>query len=361
MLMRLMQRSLNAMTAVAAIYCLLVIGLLYWPVAIMVLIVCGVKLARRPRGRLTTLGSARWADQSDIRRAGMLAARSGLVLGRLEGTETRSNRWCRDTDEWVRLPQACHCSIFAPTGAGKGVSLAIPFLLTSDESAVVTDFKGELYLKTAEDRRRRFGHRVVVLDPYKTVTQTPDVFNPLEAIDAASRHAIDDVNDLAAALVVRPPDEREPHWSDMAEAVIAAVCGVVVAYGEPGTRSLQTVRDILASPRLLEMATRLMTESPHWEGMLRPMGGHLMNLAEKERASVLSSALRHLKFLGTPAVAESTGGRGPISSTFDPRELRTSPMTVYLILPPDRATAQAGLLRMWVGSLMRACVRGGLQ
>jgi len=86
------------------------------------------------------------------------------------------------------------------------------------------------------------------------------------------------------------------------------------------------------------------------------MGGQIMSLADKEKASVLSTALRHLRFLGTPAVAESTR-----SSSFDPSLLRRGRMTVYLILPPDRAQAQSGLLRMWVGSLMRACVRGGLQ
>ncbi len=36
-------------------------------------------------------------------------------------------------------------------------------------------------------------------------------------------------------------------------------------------------------------------------------------------------------------------------------------MTVYLVLPPDHMRAQSGLLRLWVDSMMRAVVRGGLQ
>ena len=36
-------------------------------------------------------------------------------------------------------------------------------------------------------------------------------------------------------------------------------------------------------------------------------------------------------------------------------------MTVYLILPPEHQRAQSPLLRMWIGSLLRAVVRGGLQ
>jgi type IV secretion system protein VirD4 len=36
-------------------------------------------------------------------------------------------------------------------------------------------------------------------------------------------------------------------------------------------------------------------------------------------------------------------------------------MTVYLILPPEHMRAQSALLRLWIGSLLRAVVRGGLQ
>ena len=67
----------------------------------------------------------------------------------------------------VRLPKAVHTAVFAPTGVGKGVSCVIPFLLTSDESAVVVDFKGENFRLTAEHRRKAFGHQIVVLDPFK--------------------------------------------------------------------------------------------------------------------------------------------------------------------------------------------------
>jgi hypothetical protein len=56
--------------------------LLAWPLS--VLFVLGVFVRRfRTRLRLTTLGSARWAGRSDLQRAGMLNAESGLILGRL--------------------------------------------------------------------------------------------------------------------------------------------------------------------------------------------------------------------------------------------------------------------------------------
>ena len=48
-------------------------------------------------------------------------------------------------------------------------------------------------------------------------------------------------------------------------------------------------------------------------------------------------------------------------SSFDPAELRKGKMTIFLVLPPEHMRAQSGLLRMWVSTMLRACVRGGVQ
>ena len=104
----------------------------------------------------------------------------------------------------ITLANAVHTAVFAPTGVGKGVSCVIPFLLTSRESAVVVDFKGELYQKTAEHRRRNFGHKIVALDPYKLVTENPDTFNPIDSVSTASqRRRLMNAGTLLEALVVR--------------------------------------------------------------------------------------------------------------------------------------------------------------
>src|SRR5207245_1450480 len=109
------------------------------------------------------------------------------------------------------------------------------------ETAVVVDFKGENARLTALHRKRVFGHRVVLLDPFKVATQQPDTFNPLDFIDKDSPVAIDECRDLAEAMVIRTGQEKDPHWVDSAEAWLAALIALVVVYGEPNDRSLQTV------------------------------------------------------------------------------------------------------------------------
>jgi type IV secretion system protein VirD4 len=63
-----------------------------------------------------------------------------------------------------------------------------------------------------------------------------------------------------------------------------------------------------------------------------------------------------LRFLDTIAISDNTR-----KSSFDPADLLKTKTTVYLVLPPDRARAQSALLRMWIGSMLRAVVKGGLQ
>lgn len=372
-------RYLLAIANVSAFACLPPLWIWGWPWSNIVLLVGVASIVWRSQlKRLTTLGSARWAEASELQKAGMLDAKSGLILGRTtllppvfeplrvllrarlncqDACEQFWRLYRRDYQRIVRLSQAIHTAVFAPSGQGKGVSCIIPFLLESDESCVIIDFKGENARLTAQHRRNVLGHEVVLLDPFGVVTDSPATFNPLDVIAATNPQAIDECNDLANALVVRNPEEKEPHWNDSAEAWIAAMLATVVRYGDQeGTRSLQTMRDLFSSPDRTEMAIQVMGESDAWEGMLSRMGGQLRHFVDREKSSTLSTVSRHLRFLDTPAIATSTR-----SSSFDPTRLLSGKMTIYLILPPEHMRAQSGLLRLWIGSLLRTVVRGGLQ
>jgi type IV secretion system protein VirD4 len=378
-------RLLLILAIAVCCYCIVIVamwagGLVYLGIPIVIL---AIARRRRP-GVYTAHGTARWATLEDLQFAGMVGARRGPILGRVTNSTKTSIRKAQDdlfsfrvsskkaceqffdsirffnrksrSSELVRLPNAVHTAIFAPTGVGKGVSCVIPFLLTSRESAVVIDFKAELYKTTAEHRSKVFGHQIVVVDPFKVVTQTPDSFNPLDFIDKDSPTAIDECRDLAEALIVRTGEEKDRHWIDSAEAWISALIALVVHYGESNDRSLQTVRTLLSNPEKLEMAIKLMCASDAWDGMLARMGNDLTRFKDKELNSVMTTTSRFIRFLDTLAVSEITK-----TSSFNPADLRKGKMTVYLILPPEHMRAQSPLLRMWIGSLLRAVVREGLQ
>jgi type IV secretion system protein VirD4 len=334
-------------------------------------IVLGCKFARR-RYQLSAFGTARFAEASDLRRAGMLDSNTGLIIGRADSavslfsrvkalfnpllsSESACQQFFRKRTGLVRLSRGVHAAIFAPVGVGKTTGIAIPHLLTCQESCVVVDFKGELARITAK-ARRAMGHRVVLLDPYRQVTQTPDTFNPLDFIDPRSPLAIDECRDLAEALVVRTGQERERHWDDGAEMRIGGITAAVVHYGQGRDKSLQSVRSVLTNEQEAEALIKSMKGSDAWDGMLSRVGHQLGQFRDKELASVVTTTNRHMRFLDTPAIVAST-----TASTFDPAEMLRGKTTVYLILPPDHARAASPLLRLWIGSLLRAVVRGGLQ
>ena len=93
------------------------------------------------------------------------------------------------------------------------------------------DFKGELSRITA-DARRKMGNRVVLLDPYRVVTQKPDTLNVLDAVDPESPLAIDGLRNIAEAVVVRKGMEKEKHFDDNAELWIAGLAAFLVDFGK---------------------------------------------------------------------------------------------------------------------------------
>lgn len=379
-----LSRLLWILTLFVSLYTVLLILVNGWPQSGVALVIVAVLVVatRRRAVTLTTHGTARWAHYRDLQRAKMLNARQGLSVGHLLGREpgrirsalgrlfqsgVADKQVCMEImaafkkdkrGPVVRLASAIHILVVSPSGGGKGVSFVLPFLLWCEASCIIIDFKGENARITASVRRKIFGHRVGMLDPFNQVTQTPDTLNPLDFIDANSPTAIDDCLDLGKAIVIRTGDEKDPHWNDSAEMFIAAIIAVVVFYGnaQEGTRSLQTVRDILCHPDKLQMSIKLLVESTAANGMLARMGGQLLHFVEKEKSSVLTTVSRQLRFLDTIAVAASTK-----ASSFDPAELRSGKMTIYLILPPNHMRTQSPLLRMWITTLLRAVVNEGLQ
>jgi type IV secretion system protein VirD4 len=356
---------LAAYFAAVALYCL-PYG---WVVIVGLLTLTLYKKAHRSSAH----GTARWADISDIPR--MLEG-DGLIVGHIAGRVTRragvkaildpklsSRDACRkflmafrrkQPKQLVRLTQAVHTAVFAPTGAGKGVSCVVPFLLTCPDSMVVYDVKAENYNLTA-NARRKMGHRVIVLDLYKIATKEPDTFNPILHIDRDSETALDDIRDLAAALAVKTGEEKDPHWTESAEIWIAAMIAMVVCFAEGADKSLQSVRMLLTNPDKMQAAVKIMCESNAMGGMLSRLGYQLTQFKDRELGSTLTTTNRFLRFLDTIAVAESTK-----QSSFNPADLLTGKCTIYLIVPPDRMRVLTGLVRLWVSSMLRAVVKGGL-
>jgi type IV secretion system protein VirD4 len=140
-----------------------------------------------------TFGSARWATDPEIKRAGLLEP-DGVVLGKHES-------------DYLRHDGPEHVLCFAPTRSGKGVGLVVPSLLTWPGSAIVHDIKGENWQLTAGFRARH--GRALLFDPTNPKSAA---YNPLLEVRRGAWE-VRDVQNVADVLV--DPEgslERRNHW-----------------------------------------------------------------------------------------------------------------------------------------------------
>jgi len=363
--------GIGALTAV-------VVALRYTLLAFLVAAaVCWRRLGRW-RGS-TSHGSARVCSLAEMDRAGMLANDDGLILGRVGGPASPSrleairallspsvpsdracgmflsafyrSRWM--ADRIIRVRDYVHLATFSRTGGGKGVSCVLPNLLSYSGSVVVIDPKCENYLITAAFRGDRMGHKIVRLDPLLLGGLGAASFNPLAFIHASAPDFLDHCRDLANMLVVRQGTEPEPFWNDATELVLTAfICFVCACEPDPAERNLQTVRMLVSSRETFNRSLEIMRQSPN--EVVRRLGGQLTWFVDRELGSVLTSVQRHTSWMDSPAVAACM-----TANDFDPRELRTGIVSVFLVLPPERLVTWAPLMRMWVGSFLRIIIREG--
>ena len=289
----------------------------------------------REAKRVTTYGSARWAETREVRDAGLLG-HDGVLLG----------RW---RDEYLRHDGPEHVLCFAPTRSGKGVGLVVPTLLTWPGSAIVHDIKGENWTLTA-GWRVRFG-RVLIFDPTNAQSAA---YNPLLEV-RRGEWEVRDVQNIADVLV--DPEgalEKRNHWEKTSHSLLVGTI-LHVLYAEPD-KTLAGVANFLSDPkRPIETTLRAMMTTPHLgEAGVHPVvasaARELLNKSENERSGVLSTAMSFLGLYRDPVVAAVTR-----RCDWRIRDLveGARPATLYLVVPPSDISRTKPLVRLILNQIGR--------
>ncbi|MBV9840624.1 MAG: conjugal transfer protein TraG [Sphingomonadaceae bacterium] len=302
--------------------------------AVVVAIALSVWRAREAK-HASTYGSARWATEKEVRRAGLLG-KDGTVLGRLG----------RD---YVRHDGPEHVLCFAPTRSGKGVGLVIPTLLTWAGSVIVHDIKGENHTITA-GWRSRFS-RVLRFDPTNAES---DAYNPLLEV----RRGPNEVRDVqnVADILVDPEGalEKRNHWEKTSHALlVGAILHVLYAEAD---KTLAGVANFLSDPRRpIETTLRAMMTTPHLgkagpHPVIASAARELLNKSENERSGVLSTAMSFLGLYRDPVVAQVTR-----RCDWRIRDLvdDARPATLYLVVPPSDISRTKPLVRLILNQVGR--------
>jgi type IV secretion system protein VirD4 len=286
----------------------------------------------------STYGSARWADFSDVSKAGLLE-HEGVVLGLYGG-------------RYLRHDGPEHVLAMAPTRSGKGVGLVLPTLLTWPGSAVIHDIKGENWELTA-GWRAQFSH-CLLFDPTSPVSAR---FNPLLEVRRGP-HEVRDVQNVADILV--DPEgarDRRDHWDKTAHTLLTgAILHVLYAEGEKTLARVATFladpsRSILRTLRIMLTTNHIGTdEAPMAHAAVASIARELLNKSDNERSGVVSTAMSLLALYRDPLIAANTS-----VSDWRIADLMGAerPVSLYLVVPPSDISRTRPLVRLILNQIAR--------
>ena len=299
-------------------------------------------------------GSARWANEADIRRTGLFDSLHGVYVG--GWYNTRSGRL-----HYLRHDGPEHILAFAPTRSGKGVGLVIPTLLAWNESAVVYDIKGENWAKTA-GFRHQCGHLCFKLSPVEPGSSSR--FNPLAELRLYTARDVSDAQNVADMIVRTGEDSpQERYWQDAAASIttgiILHVCYAAAAEGRvasladlagvftrPGISFRDTLNELLSYPHDPGHQHKWRTPDGDLTAthpVVREKVQEMLDKEDKDFSGVLSTAKTALTLYSDPLVARNTS-----ASDFTINDLVNNerPVSLYLVVPPSDKIRLRPLIRL---------------
>ncbi|HUA24747.1 MAG TPA: conjugal transfer protein TraG [Steroidobacteraceae bacterium] len=289
--------------------------------------------ARQSR-RVTTYGSARWADATEIRKAGLTDS-AGVFLG-------------LHRERYLRHDGPEHVLAFAPTRSGKGVGLVVPTLLTWPGSVVVHDIKGENWQLTA-GWRSRFSHCLL----FNPTDPRSAAYNPLLEV-RRDTHEVRDAQNIADMLV--DPEgalERRNHWEKTSHALlVGTILHVLYASAD---KTLTGVANFLSDPACpfdltlhRMMTTKHLGDAPH--PVVASAAREVLNKSDNERSGVLSTAMSFLGLYRDPTVAKVTSRCDWRIADLIAAE---HPVSLYLVVPPSDISRTKPLMRLILNQIGR--------
>jgi type IV secretion system protein VirD4 len=244
-----------------------------------------------------------------------------------------------------------HLMTVAAARAGKGVSSVTPNLLTHEGSVLAIDIKGELSMITAARRGHGdaergidgMGQDVYVIDPWGITGLESAHFNPMDWLDPNDPSIAENAMILWDSIIVPNGSKESAFWDEEAKSIgMGITLHVATAASEVGDRTLGRVRDIIVSGSTqFDETLNSMLASEH--PIVRSTALRTASKDIKLLSNVLATLQSHTHFLDSPCLRAHMR-----YSDFRFEDLKTTKMTVYLVLPADRLDTFSRWLRMMI-------------
>ncbi|MGE0743147.1 MAG: type IV secretory system conjugative DNA transfer family protein [Hyphomonadaceae bacterium] len=240
-----------------------------------------------------------------------------------------------------------HLVTIAPTGAGKGRGVIIPNLLRFEGSVIVIDPKGETWHVTHR-RRKEMGQEVRLLDPFGAVSKRTDSLNPFDLFNRPGALLDADAEMLASLLAGDVGFHKEPFWDNWGRSLMSGVIAAVAETAPKAERHFGRVREILMSDDAVYNLAALIENHEQLNRLSKQNISSFLPITEQTRSGILSTAQSYLKVVNSDSALRSLS-----KSTINLDAVRRGdPMTIYIVIPPDKLESHGALLRLWVGALM---------
>jgi type IV secretion system protein VirD4 len=292
------------------------------------------------RIKSTRYGSARWAFKSEHRKFG-LNSKEGIILAKNpDGSYIKTNR-------------PLSVLVLAPPGTGKSSGIIIPTLLTTHNSCVIHDTKGELYNITA-DARREFSD-VYLFDP---TSENTCRFNVL-AKEMLPDHADDChryVSNLATLLIKSENKRSQDDFFIKNTRQLFIFFAEYLIHKNPkhGT-SIASVFDLFLSEENKDKLIRDLIKEEDCPGRIKKIGdGVLTNaVASAQWAGVTATMNIALEIFRDTRIAAATSGTCSFTGTMLRKGPEGRPISVYLKVRDKDKESIAPLISMFFESIGR--------
>ena len=314
--------------------------------------------------KLTSHGTARWITTKELFKSGFLHKGKepypdGVILGRDEKGNT------------VIDNEKTHVSVIAPTRSGKGVGIIIPSLLNWRGSTLTFDLKGENYDLTS-GYRKKLDQVILRFAPYQEKSIS---YNPLSEIRLRTRFEFRDTQIIADILTEPGEGKQRDHWDLSASTFLVGMI-LEVLYKNPQA-GLGDVVDYLTDPtmpldkKLIEILNPSYshtnkptlfkdiygysdTTNPYRHPKIAQTVAEIMNKADKERASVISSALAKLTLFKDPIVRNNTTR---VDFKIEDLMFYKKPVNLYVVIEPEAIAPLAPIMRMLITQVIGRLTR----
>jgi type IV secretion system protein VirD4 len=189
---------------------------------------------------------------------------------------------------------------------------------------------------------------VRLLDPFGAVSKKTDSLNPFDLFDRPGALLDADAEMLASLLAGDVGFHKEPFWDNWGRSLMSGVIAAVAETAGKSERHFGKVREILMSDDAVYNLAALIESHDNLNRLSKQNISSFLPITEQTRSGILSTAQSYLKVVNSDSALRSLS-----RSTISLDAVRKGdPMTIYIVIPPDKLESHGALLRLWVGALM---------